>query len=82
MELPSLTNSQLLEGRHNARGRAYEYNNLDPRSGDHEEICNKRFELLQGMLGRVGKGTFIETPFLPDYGNNVIIGENCFMNFG
>jgi hypothetical protein len=34
------------------------------------------------MLGRVGKGTFIEPPFNPDYGCNVIVGENFFANFG
>lgn len=73
---------KLLEGRHKARGLAYEYNNLDPRSGTHEEIGDKRHELLSGILGKVGPGTFIETPFMPDYGNNVIMGENCFMNFG
>jgi hypothetical protein len=38
--------------------------------------------MLGEMLGRVGSGTFIEPPFYPDYGCNVIMGKNCFMNFG
>ncbi|KAF9881543.1 hypothetical protein CkaCkLH20_00689 [Colletotrichum karsti] len=37
--------------------------------------------MLKDILGQVGKGTFIEPPFIPDYGCNVIIGENCFINF-
>ncbi|KAF4967986.1 hypothetical protein FSARC_4547 [Fusarium sarcochroum] len=73
---------KLLEGRHNARGLAYKFNNLDPNTGNYEEIADKRFKLLSEMLGKVGSGTFIEPPFLPDYGSNVSIGKNCFMNFG
>lgn len=71
-----------MEGRHKARGWAYTYNNLDPNSGNYEEIGATRLKLLEGILGRVGPGTFIEPPFAPDYGCNVIMGENCFMNFG
>jgi acetyltransferase-like isoleucine patch superfamily enzyme len=72
----------LLEGRHKARGLTYKFNNLDPNTGNYEEIGNKRAEMLSELLGKVGSGTFIETPFSPDYGSNVSIGENCFMNFG
>jgi acetyltransferase-like isoleucine patch superfamily enzyme len=73
---------KLLEGRHKARGLSYKFNNLDPNTGNYEEIGKKRFEILSELLGKVGSGTFIEAPFLPDYGSNVSIGENCFMNFG
>mgnify|MGYP002351781730 CR=1 FL=1 len=61
---------------------AYNFNNLDPNTGNYEEIAAKRLEMLSGMLGKVGPGTFIEPPFAPDYGSNVSIGENCFFNFG
>ncbi|KAH7015934.1 putative sugar O-acetyltransferase [Ilyonectria destructans] len=73
---------KLLEGRHRARGLAYKFNNLDPNTGDYDQIATKRLELLGEILGKVGEGTFIEPPFLPDYGSNISIGENCFMNFG
>ncbi|KAF4989110.1 hypothetical protein FGRMN_9353 [Fusarium graminum] len=73
---------KLLEGRHRARGLAYKFNNLDPNLGSREEIGDKQFEILSELLGKVGNGTFIEPPFLPDYGSNVSIGEGCFMNFG
>ena len=72
----------LLEGRHKARCVSYKYNNLDPNDYDFEKVAEVRTELLREILGRVGEGTCIETPFLPDYGCNIIIGENCFMNFG
>ncbi|KAI9150865.1 putative acetyltransferase [Paramyrothecium foliicola] len=72
----------LLAGRRNARRMAYKFNNLDPNSGDDDQIAKQQEDLLKGLLGRVGSGTFIEAPFLPDYGSNIIIGENCFMNFG
>jgi hypothetical protein len=73
---------KLLEGRHNARCKTYTFNNLDPSIGNYEQVATKRAELLSGLLGKVGQGTFIEPPFLPDYGCNILIGENCFMNFG
>ncbi|KAM0554616.1 hypothetical protein ACHAO7_003755 [Fusarium culmorum] len=73
---------KLLEGRHRARGLAYKFNNLDPNTGSYLEVEKKRTEMLSEMLGKVGNGTFIEAPFMPDYGSNVSIGENCFMNFG
>lgn len=75
-------NPKLMEGRHKARGAAYNFNNLDPNTGNFEEIGKKQFELLQKILGRIGEGTFIEPPFQPDYGCNITIGKNCFMNFG
>ena len=73
---------ELLEGRHKARCISHKYNNLDPNTGDYEQIGEIRTKMLAEILGRVGQGTFIEPPFLPDYGCNVIMGENCFMNFG
>ncbi|KAJ2989389.1 hypothetical protein NUW58_g3490 [Xylaria curta] len=72
----------LLEGRHRARCLAYDFNNLNPNHGTREQTDGERARMLAGLLGRVGPGTYIETPFMPDYGCNVIVGENCFMNFG
>ncbi|PTB38470.1 uncharacterized protein TrAFT101_011431 [Trichoderma asperellum] len=72
----------LLEGRHKARCAAYKFNNLDPNAYDFEQVAEVRTKLLGEMLGSVGEGTYIETPFSPDYGCNIIIGKNCFMNFG
>jgi acetyltransferase-like isoleucine patch superfamily enzyme len=71
----------LLEGRHRCRILTADYNNLDPRMGSFDEVSDVRFELLQKLVGRVGKGTFVEPPFRPDYGCNVVIGRDCFLNW-
>lgn len=72
----------LLEGRHQARCLAHKFNTVDPNSGTYQEVEKARASLLGQILGQVGPGTFIEPPFMPDYGCNVIFGQNCFANFG
>ncbi|KAJ5091103.1 hypothetical protein NUU61_005973 [Penicillium alfredii] len=72
---------QLGEARHRCRGLAADYNNLDTKTVPYDQIADKRLELLRKLVGRAGDGTFIEPPFLPDYGCNVIIGRDCFINW-
>ena len=36
--------------------------------------------ILQLLLGKVGKGVWIEGPFYCDYGKHIFIGENTFIN--
>ncbi|KAF3387142.1 hypothetical protein F1880_001244 [Penicillium rolfsii] len=74
--LPSLE-----EARHRCRILTNDYNNLDPRTVPSDKIRDTRFELLQKLVGRVGEGSFVEPPFRPDYGCNVIIGRDCFINW-
>lgn len=70
-----------MEARHVCRGLADDYNKLDSKTVPWEQIGDKRLELLRKLLGKVGDGTFVEPPFLPDYGCNVIIGRDCFINW-
>ncbi|KAJ5349476.1 hypothetical protein N7541_007203 [Penicillium brevicompactum] len=72
---------QLLEARHLCRGLAADYNNLDTKTVTFDKIGDKRLELLRKLVGKVGDGTFIEPPFLPDYGCNTVIGKDCFFNW-
>ncbi|KAJ5584664.1 maltose/galactoside acetyltransferase [Penicillium hispanicum] len=72
---------RLLEGRHRCRILTDEYNNVDLRNVSYEEAAGVRFERLQRLVGRVGEGTFVEPPFRPDYGCNVVIGRDCFINW-
>ncbi|CAG8291662.1 unnamed protein product [Penicillium salamii] len=72
---------QLLEARHLCRGLAADYNNLDTKTVTYDQIGDKRLELLRKLVGKVGDGTFIEPPFLPDYGCNTVIGKDCFFNW-
>ncbi|GAD97660.1 O-acetyltransferase, putative [Paecilomyces variotii No. 5] len=75
------TAPKLLEARHHCRGVTADYNNLDTKTIPYDQIAEKRLELLRKVVGKVGDGTFIEPPFLPDYGCNIVIGKDCFINW-
>ncbi len=72
---------KLLEARHNCRGLARDYNDLDTKTISYDKVFETRLELLRRICGKVGDGTFVEPPFMPDYGCNIIIGSNCFINW-
>jgi maltose O-acetyltransferase len=42
---------------------------------------DQRLDLLRELLGRIGNGAFIQRPFACDYGYNVSIGDDAFINF-
>ncbi len=65
---------ELLTLYHTARKLLLEYNNLDSRlTGERERILNELFEYR-------GSGVWVETPFFCDYGKNISIGKNTFVN--
>ncbi len=39
-----------------------------------------RLQILQQLLGRAGKGLWIEPPFYVDYGSNIYMGDGVFLN--
>jgi maltose O-acetyltransferase len=43
--------------------------------------AEKKQEILRQMLGRVGQNVWIEAPFFCDYGENISIGDNVFINY-
>jgi maltose O-acetyltransferase len=51
-------------------------------NGEAAENLEQRSELLKQLLGRVGKNPFIVPPFHCDYGRNIYIGDNFYMNYG
>ena len=65
---------ELLSMYHKARKLIKEYNLLD------SELLEKRDGLLTDLLGFKGNGVWIETPFFCDYGENISIGDNTFIN--
>lgn len=73
--------AKLLEARHRCRGVTADYNELDTKTTSYNDIFKTRLEMLRKVVGKVGSGTFIEPPFLPDYGCNIVIGNDCFINF-
>ncbi|ODM17651.1 hypothetical protein SI65_07326 [Aspergillus cristatus] len=72
---------RLLEARHRCRGLAADFNQVDAKKHTYDKIGDVRMEILKKLIGRVGEGTFIEPPFMPDYGCNMIIGKDCFFNW-
>ena len=72
---------KLLEARHQCRGLTADFNNFDIKTVSYDQIFEKRLEILRKLCGKVGDGTFVEPPFMPDYGCNIIIGKSCFINW-
>lgn len=52
----------------------YEYNNLKPTE------VEKRDGLIKKILGKTGKNVRIESNFYCDYGYNIFLGDNFYMN--
>ncbi|KAL4919084.1 maltose acetyltransferase-domain-containing protein [Aspergillus aurantiobrunneus] len=72
---------KLAEARHRCRGVATDYNQLDTKTVPYDQIGDRRLELLRNVVGNAGEGTFVEPPIWPDYGCNIAIGKECFINF-
>lgn len=65
---------ELLAMYHRARRLIQNYNQLNSDQSDRRE------EILKELLGYKGAGVWIEMPFYCDYGSNIFIGENTFVN--
>lgn len=66
--------SELIRIYHKARKLLKAYNNLD------SELVLERERILTELFEFKAKGVWIETPFYCDYGENISIGENTFIN--
>ena len=67
---------QLLALAHRARNLTTRFNALPSIE------TGQRFALLQQLLGVVGEGAWIETPFFCDYGSNIDLGAHTFIHTG
>lgn len=65
----------LPEDRMENKKKLYEFNMLPP------EEENKREALINRILGKVGENAHIEAPFHCDYGKNIEVGKNFFVNY-
>ncbi|KAG5361834.1 putative acetyltransferase C18B11.09c [Yarrowia sp. C11] len=72
---------ELVQGRHRIRMAQKKYNDFFPEDVGPDELAEKRTEMLEKMLGKVGKGAYIEPPVFFDYGNNMSIGERFYSNY-
>ncbi|MCL6585483.1 MAG: acetyltransferase [Anoxybacillus sp.] len=74
-ELYCAADPQLVQERERARKLTRLYNQTL------ETEQEKRVELLKELLGSTGKNVYIEPSFRCDYGYNIHVGENFYMNF-
>lgn len=65
---------ELIEMYHRARELLKDYNNLNSR------LLGERERILTELFHYKVEGVWIETPFFCDYGENITIGENTFIN--
>lgn len=75
------TDPDLVMARHRARILQYQYNNFYPVELSAETHAEARLLLLRQMLGQVGDETYIESPFLVDYGCNISLGARFYGNY-
>lgn len=66
---------RLVEMLAETREKIYDYNNLRP-SQKAEQMA-----ILRELLGRCGENLTVNQPFRCDYGRNISIGDNVFINF-
>ncbi len=64
----------LINDRNNAKELCFKYNSLPPSQKD------KKTEIIKQLFGNTGKSFQIEPFFNCDYGYNIEIGENFYMN--
>ena len=67
--------ADLVAGRAHARSLTRAYNQTT------DEELGRRAALLAELLGDAGEGVWIEPPFRCDYGSNIYLGRNVFLNF-
>lgn len=67
---------ELVAARVRARRLWVEFNRSDPA----DDALRRR--LLSELLGGIGSRCSIEPPFFCDYGSNIVLGDDVFVNFG
>lgn len=67
--------SELTKRRVAAKTLFKQYNTLD------DSMLKQRAEIMKQLLGSVGKEVYIEPNFRCEYGKNIFIGDNVYINF-
>lgn len=65
---------EIIKERTHAQEVCFEYNNIKPSE------LKKREEILRKLFKNVGNNILIEQSFWCDYGYNIIVGDNFYMN--
>ena len=69
------TDCRLRDRLQQTRMMLWQFNNLAP---DRQEEMNA---ILRQLFGKIGERFIINQPFRCDYGCNIFLGEDCFINF-
>lgn len=70
------SDADLVAGRIRSRRLTQRLAALDPADNEARE------QLLRDLLGEVGEGSWVETPFNCDYGPQIRLGERVYVNMG
>lgn len=70
----SMEDTVLVEERRRVKDLCYQYNTLSP---NEEE---KKTALIKQIFGKTGENLIVEPNFYCDYGYNIEVGENFYMN--
>lgn len=74
-ELAYISDAEVMEQQKTARRLTQQLNSID--RADFEGIA----ALVRKLLGSCGRNCFINPPFYCDYGQNIELGENAFVNY-
>ena len=69
------SDKDLTEERNTARSLAAEYNSPAPTE------LERREDILKKLFKKCGRNIYIEPPFYCDYGSNIALGDNVYINF-
>lgn len=69
------SDKDLTEERNTARSLAAEYNSTAPSE------LERREDILKKLFKKCGRNIYIEPPFYCDYGSNIALGDNVYINF-
>lgn len=69
------TDPDLITELNRVKDLCWKYNQLQP------TLLKERNEMLRQMLGKADEDTFINQPFLCDYGKHIRVGKRFFANF-
>ena len=65
---------ELIEDRYKAKDICFEYNNLKPSDSEGKD------KIIKKLFAKTGEQIIVEQNFLCDYGYNIFVGENFYMN--
>lgn len=69
------THSGLRDLLQETRIKLWKFNNLRP------DLTDEMKEIMKDLFGSIGERFIINQPFRCDYGCNIFLGEDCFINF-